>query len=74
MRRAGVTGAVTVVFTVDTEGNVRDAKILRSTQREFEASALQAVLQWKFKPGKRAGRVVNTRMSLPIEFTLVGEH
>ncbi len=73
MRRAGLTGQVTVVFTVDAEGNVRDAQILHSTQKEFEASALQAVLQWKFKPGRRAGRVVNTRMQLAIGFTLEGQ-
>jgi protein TonB len=72
LRRAGISGSVTVIFTVDTAGNVRDAEILNSTQRDFEGPALQAVLQWKFKPGKRTGRAVNTRMSLPIEFTLVG--
>jgi protein TonB len=72
LRRAGISGTVTVIFTVDSGGSVRDAEILNSTQRDFEGPALQAVLQWKFKPGKRAGRAVNTRMSLPIEFTLFG--
>ena len=73
MRRSGITGEVVVGFTVDTEGNVRDATIISSTQREFEASALAAVRQWKFKPGKRSGRAVNARMTLPISFTLIGE-
>ena len=73
MHRAGITGEVVVIFTIDPAGNVRDAEIFSSTQRDFEAPALQAMAQWKFKPGKIGGRAVNTRRRQPIEFTLNGE-
>ena len=73
MSRAGVTGEVNVEFVVDINGDVREAYAKRSTQREFEASAIQAVSKWKFRAGKRGGKAVNTRMSVPIVFTLSEE-
>jgi RNA polymerase sigma factor (sigma-70 family) len=34
------------------------------------AAAVEAVTQWKFDPGQKGGRVVNTRLQVPIMFTL----
>lgn len=73
MRRAGVTGEVTVEFIVDTDGNVQNAYVVKSTQREFEQAALQAISKWKFKPGRKGGRTVNVRMQQPFTFTLNDE-
>ena len=70
MRRAGVTGEVVVDFIVDSNGDVRNAYAARSTQREFESSAVTAVGKWKFRPGKKGGRAVNTHMQVPVGFTL----
>lgn len=70
MRRAGITGTCVVAFIVDSNGDVRDAYAQRSTQREFEQPAVQAVMKWKFKPGRKGGKAVNTRMIVPIEFSL----
>ena len=70
MRRAGITGEVLVEFIVDSNGDVRNAFAVRSTQREFETAAVQAVSKWKFRPGKKGGRAVNTRMQQPISFSL----
>lgn len=70
MRRAGVTGEVVVDFIVTDQGDVRNAYAARSTAREFEAAAVQAVSKWKFRPGKRGGRAVNTHMQVPVGFTL----
>jgi protein TonB len=69
MRRAGITGEVNVGFIVDVNGDVHDAYVINSTHREFEVSAVQAVGKWKFRPGRRGGRAVNTRMSVPIVFS-----
>jgi protein TonB len=69
MRRAGITGEVNIGFIVDANGDVRDAYLINSTHREFEAPAVQAVGKWKFRPGRRGGRAVNTRMSVPIVFS-----
>ena len=70
MRRAGIAGEVLVDFIVDSNGDVRNAYAVRSSQREFEAAAVQAVSKWKFRPGKKGGRNVNTHMQVPIVFTL----
>lgn len=68
MRRAGITGQVVIEFIVDTRGDVVDPYVVSSTNRAFEAPALQAVSHWKFSPGRRGGKAVNTRMSVPIVF------
>ena len=74
MRRAGIAGEVLVDFIVDSNGDVRNAYSARSSQREFEAAAVQAVSKWKFRPGKKGGRAVNTHMQVPIVFTLNEEN
>lgn len=73
MRRAGVSGEVTVAFIVTSNGDVVEAYAVKSTQREFEAPAVQAVSKWKFRPGRKGGRAVNTKMSVPIVFNLNDE-
>ena len=70
MRRAGIAGEVTVDFIVDPDGNVQNAYALKSSQHEFEASAVQAVSKWKFKAGRKSGKSVPTHMQVPIVFTL----
>jgi periplasmic protein TonB len=73
MRRAGLNGEVVVRFVVDTNGDVRDVEIVRSSQREFESAAQQAVLKWKWRPGRKGGKAVATRMQIPIVFNLNDE-
>lgn len=70
MRRAGVKGEVVVGFILDTNGDVRDPYIIRSSSPAFEQPAIDAVLKWKFKPGKKGGAAVNTRVSQQLSFSL----
>lgn len=70
MRRAGISGEVLVEYIVDSNGRVSQAQIVRSTQREFEQPAMQAVLKWQFRPGRKGGRAVNTRVQQVITFNL----
>jgi protein TonB len=70
MRRAGIAGEVVVDFIVDANGDVQNAYAIKMSQREFESAAVQAVQKWKFKPGRKGGRNVNTHMQVPIVFTL----
>ncbi len=73
MRRQGISGEVVVDFLLDPHGNVYNAAVLRSSHREFESPALQAVAKWKFRPGRKHGRDVTTHMQVPIVFTLNSE-
>lgn len=70
MKRDGVEGEVTVCFIVDVNGDVLAPYAAASSRREFEAPAVQAVSKWKFKPGWKGGRAVNTRMSVPLVFAI----
>ena len=70
MRRQGIAGEVLVDFIVDLDGDVQNAYAARSSRREFEAAAVQAVSKWKFRPGQKAGRDVPTHMQVPIVFAV----
>jgi protein TonB len=70
MSRAGISGTVMVEFIINTNGDVTQAQVVHSSHREFEAPAVQAVLKWKFKPGRRGGHVVNVKAQQPLEFNL----
>jgi protein TonB len=61
-------GTVYVLFIVDQGGRVENPIVQKSSDTSFEASALAAVKQWKFEPGKRNGQAVKFRMRVPISF------
>jgi len=73
MRRAGISGTVTVDFIVGIDGTVKNAYAISSTQREFEQAAVTAVAKWRFRPGRRQGHAVNVHMQVPIVFSLNNE-
>jgi len=70
LRRDGITGEAIVEFIVNKEGKVSSAHVVRTTHPGFVAPAVEAVLNWKFKPGTKNGRKVATRMQVPIVFAL----
>jgi protein TonB len=70
MRQAGLAGEVSIGFIVDANGDVLDPYVISASHQEFEASALQAIRRWKFRPGQRNGRNVSTRMSEAIAFEM----
>ncbi len=70
LSRAGIPGEVTVSFVVSSGGEVQDVKVVESTHPAFVEPALEAVRQWEFSNGMKGGRPVNTRVELPLSFTL----
>lgn len=71
LKREGVVCTVHIQFVVDAEGRVLQAMVVETGDRRFDEAALTAVEKWKFKPGIKAGRKVNTRMAVPIVFRIV---
>jgi TonB family protein len=69
LRKAGVKGEVIVSWVLDEQGNVGGVKIFSSTDHGFDQAAMEAVQQWTFSPGKKDGKPVNVRMSVPIVFS-----
>ena len=70
LQRVGLAGEVVVRFVVDAQGAVCRARVVQSNRAEFERPALRAVAQWRFRPGRKAGRPVSTWMEVPIAFAL----
>jgi len=70
LRKRKIEGSVYVLFVVDERGRVVSPRVEKATRPEFEAPALEAVRQWKFEPGVRNGRKVQTRMRVPLRFTV----
>ena len=68
LKRARISGQVTLLFIVDSNGEVRDPQVVNSSHREFEPEAIKAILKAKFRPGKKAGNAVNTRMQQTMVF------
>jgi len=62
---------VLVEFIVDTDGNVRAATVVKTTAAGFNESAVDGVSKWRFRPGMKGGRKVNTRMRVPIKFQVI---
>lgn len=69
MKRDVFSGTVVVEFIVNTEGRAINAFAFDSTHTGFNEAAVTGVERWKFRPGVKAGRKVNTRMRVPINFT-----
>ncbi|HEX2852321.1 MAG TPA: energy transducer TonB [Opitutaceae bacterium] len=71
MRREAIDAQVVVEFIVSSRGEVVNAFVISSTHHAFEDAALAGVGKWKFRPGLRGGRKVNTRLRVPILFRIV---
>lgn len=69
-KKEGLRGDVVVEFMVNESGVVIDPRIVRSSHRMFEDPSLRAVAKWKFVPGRRHGKIVPFRMSVPVVFNL----
>lgn len=71
LKREVDTARVRVEFIVDREGRVLEPVVMESTNSGFNEAALSGVSRWRFRPGMKGGRKVNTRMSVPINFIVV---
>lgn len=68
---AQIEGYVTIQFTIDETGSVRNPKVIDSKPpRVFDREAIRAILRWKFKPRVVDGQPVQRQAAQTIEFTL----
>lgn len=69
--RNRVQGRVMVQFVIDEEGEVDEAKVVRSVSNELDAEALRVIkLLPKFIPARKDGKNVAVHYTLPISFKL----
>ena len=69
LKRDGVSGMVVVNVVIDEDGKVADVEVRKSTNVEFEKPALDAVKNWRFKPGKKEGNAIRCKVALPLKFS-----
>jgi len=70
-RKAKYQGTVVLYAVVDTDGIVRQVRIVRSLGLGLDEKALEAVKQWKFRPGMKDGRPVPVAASIEVTFRLL---
>jgi len=68
-RSARIEGVVILQVTIDPQGKVRDAKVLRTIPLLDEA-ALDAVLQWEYTPMLVNGQPISIGITVSVTFTL----
>ncbi len=67
----GLEGWVQVQFTITGTGSVKDAVVVKSSNRIFEEAALKSILRWRYNPKIEGGVAVErVGMQTIIRFTL----
>ncbi|MCK4461027.1 MAG: energy transducer TonB [candidate division Zixibacteria bacterium] len=70
-KQAGITGDVWVQALVDKDGNVRDARVGKSSGTiSLDEAAVKQAKHCKFKPGIQNGRPIACWVTYKVEFTL----
>lgn len=69
----GEDGQVIVDFKLGVDGRVQDAKAVRSTNRVFEAPAVEAVSRWVLLPPRVGGKLQAAHLQVPVVFTMPPE-
>ena len=66
----GLQGVVILEATVDEQGRVRDAFVLRSATKLLDQAALDAVRQWRYEPLLFHGQPSPFRLTVTVSFSL----
>ncbi len=69
LKRDGVSGMVVVNVVIEVDGKVSEVEVRNSTNAEFEAPAVEAVKNWRFKPAKKGGSAIRSKVALPLKFS-----
>jgi protein TonB len=59
-----------LTFIVQADGSVDNVQVVSSSNEVFVNAAVRSVKQWRFEPGTKNGRVVATRVRLPVAFRM----
>lgn len=70
-KEAFVDGVVKLKTTVTPEGLATDIEIIHGLSTEEDRNAVEAVKQWRFQPGTKAGEPVYVRIGIEIAFRLM---
>lgn len=67
----GISGTVVVQFVIERDGSLTNIKVLRSVDRDLDATAVNKIKQSpKWTPGENRGRPVRVTFTIPVQFRL----
>jgi TonB family protein len=67
-REAGVNGVVMLHAVIDTEGRMKDVRVVSSPHPALEQAAIDAVSQWEFAPTLLNGKAIDTPIHTGVYF------
>jgi len=70
-RKAKHQGVVVLYGEVDTNGTLRNIRVLQGLGLGLDDKAIQAVKQWRFRPGYRDGKPVVAAATIEVNFHLL---
>jgi periplasmic protein TonB len=70
-RKAKYQGTVLLYVEIDTSGHATNIKVQRSLGLGLDEKAIEAVKQWKFKPGYKDGKPVMVAATIEVNFRLL---
>jgi periplasmic protein TonB len=70
-RKAKFQGVVVLYIVVDPSGNAINPKVMKSLGLGLDEKAMEAVKQWKFKPGYKDGKAVAVAATVEVNFRLL---
>ena len=68
---AFVEGSVKISTVVTSDGTPTELHVMRGLNAEEDRTAVDAVTQWRFRPGQKAGQAVNVRVTVEVDFHLL---
>jgi periplasmic protein TonB len=70
-RKAKFQGVVVLYIVVDPNGNAVNPRVMKSLGLGLDEKAMEAVKQWKFKPGTKDGKAVAVAATVEVNFRLL---
>lgn len=70
-RKAKFQGTVVLYVVVDEKGMPRDLKVVRALGLGLDEKAIEAVMQWRFRPGYLSGKAVRVAATIEVNFRLL---
>ena len=70
-RKAKLQGTVILYGEVDTNGQLRNIRVVESLGLGLDEKAIEAVKQWRFRPGTRNGKPVVSAAAIEVNFHLL---
>jgi TonB family protein len=58
-------------IVVNTDGKAEDVKVVKSLGMGLDEKAIEAVMKWRFTPGKNKGVPVKVRAQIEVNFRLL---